>query len=260
MRDNQYWDDVGEDWSRRGPDALWRIHSDAVNTRLLDRWLPKGRVARLLKTDLFDEACTDGLAPLLSGRAEVVIGVDISEATIGAARRRRPEVAAAFADVRGLPFADGSFDVVVSTSTLDHFREVAELGKGLSELHRVLKPAGCLVVTLDNPSNPVVALRNILPFGLLNRLGLVPYYVGATCTADQLARMLQERGFAVEEATAVLHCPRAPAVLACRLVARIGGEGVARRLLAWLGRFEVLAKLPTRYRTGHFVAARARKL
>lgn len=260
LTDNEYWDQVGEDWTRRAPDALWRMHSDAVNTRLLDLWLPKGRVARVLKTDLFDEACTDGLAPLLSERAGIMVGVDVSEATIGAARSRRPEVAAAFADVRGLPFADASFDVVVSTSTLDHFRELTELGKGLSELHRVLKPGGRLIVTLDNPSNPVVALRNLLPFGLLNRLGLVPYYVGVTCNADQLTGMLEARGFAVEETTAILHCPRAIAVLACRLIAKAGGKAAERRLLAWLSGFERLAKLPTRYRTGHFVAASARRL
>jgi SAM-dependent methyltransferase len=259
VTDNRYWDDVGEDWRRRAPDALWRTHSDAANTELLDRWLAPGRVARALKTDLFDEACTDGLAPLLSERAEVVVGIDISAATIAAARRRRPDVAPAIADIRSLPFADGSFDLVVSTSTLDHFRERADLGKGLSELHRVLKPGGRLVVTLDNPANPIVALRNLLPFGLLNRMGLVPYYVGATCSPAQLARMLDERGFAVERQTAILHCPRALAVLACRLVDRTGGEPARRRLLAWLGGFERLGKSPTRYLTGHFVAASARK-
>src|SRR5204863_8026948 len=66
-------------------------------------------------------------------------------------------------DVRALPFADGSFDVVVSTSTLDHFQARADIDTALRELHRVLASDGLAVVTLDNPWNPLVALRNALP-------------------------------------------------------------------------------------------------
>src|SRR5204863_6785753 len=52
---------------------------------------------------------------------------------------------------------------------------------GLAELRRVLSPHGRLVVTLDNGLNPVVALRNRLPLGILRRVGAVPYFVGVTC-------------------------------------------------------------------------------
>mgnify|MGYP006138370175 CR=1 FL=1 len=38
--------------------------------------------------------------------------------------------------------------------------------------------------------NPVVRLRNALPFGLLRRTGLVPYYVGATCGPRRLRDFL----------------------------------------------------------------------
>ena len=87
----------------------------------------------------------------------------------------------ACADVRSLPFADGTFDVVVSNSTLDHFRSRKELIASMRELNRVTRPGGELVLTLDNRANPVVAFRNALPFHWLNRIRVLPYYVGVTC-------------------------------------------------------------------------------
>ena len=43
-----------------------------------------------------------------------------------------------------LPFADGSFDLVVCTETLEHVRDLQLL---LSEIRRVLEPGGRLAVT-----------------------------------------------------------------------------------------------------------------
>ena len=256
VKDSQYWDDVGEDWSARLPDSLWRSHSDAVNSGLLKRWVPEGPIGRVLKTDLFDEACTDGLAPFFAERGATLVGMDISAATIGAALRRRPEISAVFADVRSLPFASGGFDLIVSNSTLDHFRTPEELVDSLAELNRVLRPGGRLVLTLDNPLNPAVALRNALPFGLLNKIGLVPYFVGTTCGPGKLRRLLEATGFRVDETTAALHCPRALAVIACRLAV---GATDKSPILSFLTLFEGLERLPTRFLTGYFVAASATK-
>src|SRR5205085_1532177 len=66
-------------------------------------------------------------------------------------------------------------------------------------------PGGLAVVTLDNPRNPLVALRNALPF---RPLVLVPYYVGATLGPRGLGAALESVGFAVEELAAVMHVPR----------------------------------------------------
>ena len=85
------------------------------------------------------------------------------------------------------------------TSTLDHFRSHSEIVTSLRELLRVLRPGGQLLLTLDNPANPLVGLRNALPFGLLHRLRIVPYYVGATCGPRGLRRLLPQVGFEVLE-------------------------------------------------------------
>ena len=50
------------------------------------------------------------------------------------------------ADLGRLPFADASFDAVVSTGLLEHVREVgAHEGEALREIHRVLRPGGLFV-------------------------------------------------------------------------------------------------------------------
>lgn len=243
------WDDPVAAWPLSRAHRLLRTYGDLVNGALVARWLPDAKVGRLLKTDLFDEAVADGLYPVLRSRAERVYAVDISEATIAAARARYPELDAVRSDVRELPHPDGSFDVVVSNSTLDHFATLADLRTALAELRRVLVPGGVLVVTLDNPLNPLVAFRNALPFTLLRRLGLVQHPLGSTCGPRRLRAILAETGFRVTQTTAVMHVPR---VLVLAL-ARVRGERALRALLAC----EALAPLPTRYLTGQFVAARA---
>jgi hypothetical protein len=127
----------------------------------------------------------------------------------------------------------------------------------LRELHRVLRPAGRLLLTLDNLANPVIALRQRLSFDLLNRLGILPYYVGTTFGPHHLRRILQRLGFHVSEMGAVLHCPRMPAVVLCRLLARYATSGTQRRFLRLLMAFEVLSRWPTRFFTGHFIVVNA---
>ena len=255
----RYWDKVGSEWTEPSRDPMWRAHADSVNSKLLARWLPASGCERVLKTDLFDEAVAEGVYPLLASRAQRVTGVDLSPVVVGLANARYPELAGVVADVCRLPFGDGEFDSIVSLSTLDHFNAVEEIRQGLLELHRVLAPGAILLITLDNGSNPVVALRNRLPFGLLRRLGLVPYRVGKTCTARSLVAQLRSCGFAVEDLTYVLHCPRLPALRAGRVVKRRASAATRDRFLRLLGSCERLEEWPTRAVTGYFVAALARK-
>jgi SAM-dependent methyltransferase len=240
-------------WWPPGPAPLWRLQSDAVNCRLLERWLP-ARLDSVLKTDLFDEFVSEGLLPTLRARARRPVGIDIAAAIVGEVRRRHPNLEAIRADVRSLPFEDSSFDAIVSNSTLDHFGDAAEVGSALSELTRVIRPGGRLIVSLDNPLNPLIAIRNRLPEGLSRGLrGGFPYEAGWTCGPRRLRELLAEAGLQVRETTAILHAPR-------RLVAaaplprseRWRGRAIGALLAA-----ERLERLPTRYLSGHFVAALA---
>lgn len=250
----RYWDQVARQWTEAPRDLLWRRHSDAVNSALIERWLPAGSIPRLLKTDLFDEAVGEGLAKALCRRAERVVGIDLSIDIVRSATERQSGVRGVCADVRALPFADGSFDVIVSNSTLDHFEEAAHIEASLRELRRILRPGGRLVLTLDNASNPVVALRNALPMGALESIGVVPYRVGKTVGLRGLRRCMTKAGLRVADETTILHCPRFFAVLASRLLERRKSASDDGAFSSLLSRFERLHGWPTRSFTGYFIA------
>lgn len=259
-----YWDGILDDWEPSMATCLWRAHSDAVNIGLLRRWLPPSRAGgrvTVLKTDLFDEAVGTGLYPELSARAGAVVGVDISRQTVRSARQRYPALEATVGDLLRLPFGPGTFDAVVSNSSLDHFDSRAKLRLAVAELARVLRPGGELIITLDNYTNPVVAVRTSRLGGPLRRLGVVPYYVGATYGARGLVEMLGQSGFDVAETRAIMHCPpQLAAHLAAGIAARNGPTVSPEALCRYLRRalrFEAMGRWPTRQVTAHFIAARA---
>jgi SAM-dependent methyltransferase len=259
-----YWENVAVEWLSARPRMIWRDHCDAVNSRLVERWLAPGRVGRVLKTDLFEEAVGKGLLPLLSSHAVEVAGIDISPSIVKAARRRHPGLDAVVAsDVRTLPFGDDVFDTVISTSTLDHFETMDDVMAAVSNIARILKPGGRLILMMDNLLNPLVRLRNSLPIAWLVRLGLVPYQVGATAGHIALEAGLSKRNFRVLGSTAIMHCARMPAVLLSALLDATGAGRAAewsrRRFLEILRLFEYLENWPTRYTTGYFVAVLAEK-
>lgn len=254
-----YWDSIVRQWSETRGHSLWRRHADAVNRDLIARWLPKSGIAHVLKTDLFDEAVGEGLYPLLSTRAARVSAIDLSPACRDSAHARYPELEPVAADVLDLPFPDNTFDAVVSCSTLDHFESHGQILSALKELHRTLRPGGHLLLTMDNPVNPAVRLRNALPREPLIRLGVVPYYVGITWGPRRLRNRLREVGMEVLETTAIMHCPRILAVVGGGRLDRRSSERARERYLRILNAFERLERLPTRGLTGYFVAIKAVK-
>ena len=263
-----YWDSVGADWQRRRPQRLWREFSDRQQIGLLQRWtgglltrwatgwIGAERRPELLKTDLFDEVASQGIVPWLLASGAHVTGIDVAPAIVAEAVARNPGLEAVVADVRSLPFAEASFDVVFSGSTLDHFESAADIQTALGELCRVLRPGGTLILTLDNPANPLIWLRNGPLLRLLRRIGIVPYEVGATLGPRSLERAVQAAGLDVVETTAVIHCPRAIAVAVAGPLERLSRswqEMFLRHLRTW----ERLERWPTRWLTGHYVAVHA---
>jgi SAM-dependent methyltransferase len=262
------WESMADVWLEGQQQRLWRRHSDRVNTDLVEHWLPP--VESVLKTDLFDEAVSTGLYPALAARAGRVVGIDASEQVVEAARLRYPELEATCADVRSLPLDDAELEAVVSNSTLDHFDEAEQIEVALRELARVLRPGGVLVLTLDNPLNPIVAVTKALPRQRLNRLwsrvgrtsarsGLVPYYVGATLTPQRLRAALSSSGFEPQQLSAIVHFPRAAGVMVGRRLEQRGSAATQERFVAALWQAERLRSWRTGFVTGHFLAVRARR-
>jgi hypothetical protein len=120
-----------------------------------------------------------------------------------------------------------------------------------------MKPGASLFLTLDNLANPVVRLRNRLPFHLLHRFGIVPYFVGETLTPDQLKNAMRTANLQLLEMAASMHAPRMAAVLIAGAVRKTWGTHAADRFLKIMQAFEVFNRLPFRYRTGHFIAVKA---
>jgi len=257
-----YWDSVGAEWQRSRPHRLWREFTDRQQIGLLTRWTSgwtgEGRRPNLLKTDLFDEVASRGIVPWLLARGANVTGIDVAPAIVSEAAARNPGLEAVVADVRLLPFAEASFDLIFSGSTLDHFESVGDIRGALGELCRVLRPGGTLILTLDNPANPLIWLRNSPLLGLLRGIGIVPYQVGATLGPRALPATARAAGFEVVETTAVMHCPRVIAVAMAGPVGRLRRawqELFLRQCEAWEG----LEQWPTRWLTGHYVAIHAIK-
>lgn len=225
--------------------AGWRRHGRQAHRELIDRWLGVLH-GRWLKTDLQEErSALRSLIPVLGGEW---FGVDVATSVVSEARDNKA-TRGVTADVRHLPFRDGGLDGVLSTSTLDHFDDVTEIGVSLHELRRVLAPDGRLVLTLDNPQNPLIWLRNHLPTPARRATGLVPFHVGPTLSARAGAQALEQSGFEVLAVEHLLHAPHVVGTRAARW------RWFERRALPWFDRLSTTSA--ARY-TGHFVAFLAR--
>jgi len=148
---------------------------------------------------------------------------------------------------------------VLSGSSLDHFTRKDDIAVALAEMVRCLAPGGCLVATFDNPHNPIVWLRNALPFHLLSKIGLVPYFVGATYSRDDITREFAALGLRVTALSAIVHVPRAPAIWLGMARERWGARAASRGLLRLFRTWDALESTPLRFRTGYYLAVRAEK-
>lgn len=94
-----------------------------------------------------DVACGTGdlaveLARRLAGDGEV-IGCDFSEAMLDRARTKAPGVRFEWADAMDLPYGDDRFDAATVGFGARNF---SDLGRGLAEMARVVRPGGRVVV------------------------------------------------------------------------------------------------------------------
>lgn len=174
-------------------DFLFREAAERLAERLDD-------VARVFPRALDLGARTGVLAPLLSSRAgiETLIQCDLSPAMMRAARARPcakegPRRAVVVADEEFLPFAEGSFDLIVSCLSL-HWTN--DLPGALLQARRALKPDGLFLATLLG-GETLVELRQALLDAELAETGGAGPRVSPFADLRDAAALLQRAGFAL---------------------------------------------------------------
>lgn len=128
-----------------GPDAkevLWRTIETWDPRRVLEVGGGEGELAERMQRELGAEVAFVDLSPRMVELAQAR-GVDAQEG-----------------DVQRLPFADRSFDTVVSAWMLYH---VPDLDAGLGEIARVLVPGGALIA-VTNSVDHIAELRELLAY------------------------------------------------------------------------------------------------
>ncbi|AIJ26780.1 class I SAM-dependent methyltransferase [Amycolatopsis methanolica] len=94
---------------------------------------------------VLDCACGIGTQAVgLAALGHSVIGTDLSPGALA----RVPDLPVAAADMRALPFPDATFDAVVcADNSLPHLLTAEDMGRALTEMHRVLGKAGRLILS-----------------------------------------------------------------------------------------------------------------
>jgi SAM-dependent methyltransferase len=129
---------------------------------------------------VLDAGCGEGnLSDLVAGVGCTVFGQDLSEPNVRAARARAASRNARAAFLQGdlelLPFADDSFDVVVSSHVIEHLPNPAA---GLHELRRVTRDRA--LIAMPTCLNPAAwALLGGDTYWTLRRRSLVAVPIGA---------------------------------------------------------------------------------
>ena len=121
---------------------------DVVQRRLGD---PRSR-------QVLDVGCGVGKTDrLIAPHLGSLTGVDVSSASVDRARRENPQVRYEAYDGRILPFQNEAFDAAFVICVLHHVLPKDRIPL-LTEIKRVLKPGGLLLVFEHNPYNPLTQL------------------------------------------------------------------------------------------------------
>jgi ubiquinone/menaquinone biosynthesis C-methylase UbiE len=134
---------------------FWTIYFQRrIEYPVILEWVQPNKNEKIL-----DLACGDGeLSLKIAERVGTVYGIDRSTIAIADARAlsHKLKIHSHFrtGDAVDLPYPNNFFDKIVCSSSLEHFREDI---KALSEMHRVLKPNGRLILTTDSFTAPIGA-------------------------------------------------------------------------------------------------------
>lgn len=239
-------------------DAEVALQKRRVHQELVRRWAGVRPEGVILKTDLFEEAWgEDGIyADLFEGHAAVLLGTDIAEATVARASAVGGlNPAHAFVcDLRALPVRPFSLDLILSMSSLDHFDSEAEFHSSLMQLCSALRPGGTLVITLDNPANPLYRVLR-----MVSRMAISPFRLGFTPALEDLRQELADIDFEVLDHAWLIHNPRLLSTAVFGVIRLILGRHAGPVIRLGLRLCALQERLWTRRFSACFYAIHARK-
>ncbi|MCW3987798.1 MAG: class I SAM-dependent methyltransferase, partial [Candidatus Bathyarchaeota archaeon] len=188
-----------------------------------------------------------------------VYGIDISpqlvRMTSQKASQRGVHLSLSVSDVRRLAFRNDRFDLIISTSTLDHFPEI---DVALKELYRVLKPKGLIILTLHNTTNLLVYLM----YKLMKVFRKYPFgYAQGTYSLRKTEQLMRTAGFSIEDFAAIIHVPPLLPTIINEIYRRGNSTILARICQKILGLSEAIGKSNTflKYFTGYCIAVKGTK-
>ena len=103
-------------------------------------------------------AGTGLLAERLSDHGLGVVALDPFPQMLGQLQRRRLEIQTVVAHGDDIPFPDDAFDLAYSVAVMHHIAEPTRVRRTLSEMVRVTRPGGHILIWDHNPLNPYWSL------------------------------------------------------------------------------------------------------
>ncbi|MBU1864578.1 MAG: class I SAM-dependent methyltransferase [Candidatus Omnitrophica bacterium] len=227
---------------------------------IVKEWTDDLEHKKILKTDLNEEAYgADEILFSFFNDMSQVFALDISKEIVKKAYERQIDKHSNHhyinADVRDLPFQNNAFDLILSTSTLDHFIFVNDFKQSLVELKRILKPKGQMIIALNNAYN----LNFYLMLKIQRILGLKSYPV-QFYSLKTLQRICAEVGLFMQAADYIVHIIspiNSILLLLRRSIFKDNADAIARKcilLFKWLG-----GKKISRCLTGWFIVVKCVK-
>jgi SAM-dependent methyltransferase len=139
-------------------DRISAAYDDSLPAHVVEHYLRK-RTRFVLehcpRGTALDVGCGTGvLAARLAAVGYEMTGIDPSPGMLEVLRGRAPEVRSVTGSGARLPFADERFDLVLSVAVMHHIAAADEVRSTISEMVRVSKPSGRVLVWDHNPRNP----------------------------------------------------------------------------------------------------------
>ncbi|MEI2416406.1 class I SAM-dependent methyltransferase [Orrella sp. JC864] len=202
-RDVQHWNGVAQAWIQwartPGHDVFWAYRA------ALAAYIGQGRGQAL------EVGCGEGrVSRLLASLGYEVTAAEPVPRLLEAARQAESAQRYVACEASRLPFADGSFDLVVAYNVL---MDIEDMPAALAEMRRVMRPAATLVVSIvhpladagrydgDAPDAPFIVTQPYFgrkPFeGSESRNGLTMSFFGWTQPLHAYADALEAAGLAI---------------------------------------------------------------